>query len=163
PGTGFPAQLTQSVGEARINGVEVELEGRATQALTFNASVGYLHYENLDLGGAAYDSVRNPAGPTLDAVPELTPKWKGNVGAEYAFNLGAVGTLSTRLDYTYQTRVFNDPQNQAISMQPGYGLLNARITWDAANGGWQASLSGSNLADKEYFATEQNLLATYDA
>src|SRR4029453_12115181 len=109
PGTGFPAQLTQSVGEARINGVEVELEGRATQALSFNASVGYLHYENKDLGGAAYDSVRNPAGPTLDTVPALTPKWKGNVGAEYGIAIGDLGTLTPRVDYTYQTKVFNDP------------------------------------------------------
>jgi iron complex outermembrane receptor protein len=163
PGTGFPAQLTQSVGEARIEGVELEAEGRATQALTLNASVGYLRYKNLDLGGAAYNPVTNPAGPTLDTVPALTPKWKGNVGAEYGFNLGDLGTLSTRVDYTYQTRVFNDPQNQLISMQPGYGLLSARIAWDAARGGWQASISGSNLTDKAYYLTEQNLLATYDA
>jgi len=163
PGTGFPAQLTQSVGEARINGVELELDSRVTRAFGVNASVGYLHYKNLDLGGAAYDSVRNPAGPTLDTVPALTPTWKGNVGAEYSFGLGVVGSLSSRIDYTYQTRVFNDPQNQRISMQPGYGLLSARVAWDAARGGWQASLTGSNLTDKAYYLTEQNLLATYDS
>jgi iron complex outermembrane receptor protein len=162
PGTGFPAQLTQSVGEARIQGVEVEFEGRPTQALTLNGSVGYLHYRNLSLGGAAYDPVKNPSGPTLDDVPALTPTWKGNAGIEYAFNLGDLGTLTSRVDYTYQSKVFNDPQNELISMQPGYGLLYARVAWDAPRGGWQASVSGSNLTDKAYYLTEQNLLPTYD-
>jgi iron complex outermembrane receptor protein len=47
-------------------------------------------------------------------------------------------------------------------MQPGYGILNARLTWDAAQGGWQASLFASNLANRMYYVTERNQLATYD-
>ncbi len=162
PGTGFPAFLTQSVGSARIEGVEMELEARPAQGLTINGSVGYLHYRNRSLGGAAYDPVKNPSGPTLDDVPALTPKWKGNLGAEYAVRLGGWGTLTPRIDYTYQSKVFNDPQNEPISMQPGYGILNARLAWDAPRGGWQAAVSGSNLTNKVYYLTEQNLLSTYD-
>lgn len=163
PGTGFPAQLTQSVGSARIEGVELEIEARPVSALAVNASLGYLHYKTQSLGGAAYDPVKNPSGPTLGDVPALTPTWKGNVGGEYTIALGGNGTLTPRVDYTYQTRVYNDPQNELISSQAGYGILNARLTWQSARGDWQASLAGSNLADKKYYLTEQNLLATYDA
>ena len=47
-------------------------------------------------------------------------------------------------------------------MQGGYGILNARLTWDAPRGGWQASLFASNLAAKVYYLTERNQLSTYD-
>jgi iron complex outermembrane recepter protein len=170
PGTGFPAFLTESVGSARIRGVELELEARPVGGLDINASVGYLHYKTMNLGAAAYNPDINPAtnapinpgGPTLSDVPALTPTWKGNVGAQYAIPLGSFGTLTPRLDYTYQSKVFNDPQDELVSMQPGYGLLNARLTWDSERGGWQTSLFVSNLTDKVYFITERNQLSTYD-
>ncbi len=162
PGTGFPAFLTESVGSARIRGIELELESRPIAGLNIDASVGYLHYKTLSLGGAAYDPVTNPGGPTLSDVPPLTPTWKGNFGAQYAIPLGALGTLTPRLDYTWQSKVFNDPQDELISMQPGYGVLNARLTWDSERGGWQASLFLSNVTDKVYFVTERNQLSTYD-
>jgi iron complex outermembrane recepter protein len=48
-------------------------------------------------------------------------------------------------------------------MQSGYGVLNARIAWQAAQGGWEAALFATNLTNKVYYSTEQNLLSTYDA
>jgi iron complex outermembrane receptor protein len=162
PGTGFPAFLTESVGSARIKGVELELTARPVRGLDIDSSVGYLHYRAINLGAAAYDPVANPAGPTLADVPALTPTWKGTAGIQYGIELGGLGSLTPRLDYTYQTKVFNDPQNELISMQPGYGVLNARLTWDAAQGGWRVSLFVSNVTDKRYYVTERNQLATYD-
>ncbi len=162
PGTGFPAFLTESVGSARIRGVELEVETRPVRGLDIDASVGYLHYRALNLGGAKYDSGANPGGPTLSDVPPLTPTWKGSVGAQYALELGALGTVTPRVDYMYQSKVFNDPQDELISMQPGYGVLNARLTWDAPQGGWQVSLLVTNVTDKVYYVTERNQLSTYD-
>jgi iron complex outermembrane receptor protein len=162
PGTGFPAFLTESVGSARIKGVELEWLARPVRGLDIDSSVGYLHYRAINLGGAAYDSVANPAGPTLADVPALTPTWKGTFGAQYAIELGGVGSLTPRVDYTYQSKVFNDPQDELISMQPGYGILNARLTWDSPQRGWQASLFIANVTDKMYYVTERNQLATYD-
>ena len=54
PGTGFPAFLTESVGNARIKGVELEIESRPVGGLSIDGSLGYLHYRTLNLGGAAY-------------------------------------------------------------------------------------------------------------
>jgi len=162
PGTGFPAFLTESVGSARIRGVELELEARPVAGLDIIASLGYLHFRYLNLGGAAYDSVKNPGGPTLTDVPPLTPTWKGNLGAQYAIPLGSLGTLTPRADYTYQSKVYNDPQDELISMQPGYGVLNFRLTWDSPKGGWQASAFVSNVTGKVYYITMRNQLSTYD-
>ena len=38
-----------------------------------------------------------------------------------------------------------------LNYQPGYTLLNGRISWDAPDGKWGASLSVSNLTNKVYF------------
>ena len=35
--------------------------------------------------------------------------------------------------------------------QPGYGLVNARLTYTPPKGNWEVALWGKNLADKEYF------------
>ncbi len=162
PGTGFPAFLTESVGSARIRGIELEMEARPARGFNIEGSVGYLNYRTLSLGAAAYNAVSNPAGPTLSDVPPLTPTWKGNLGAEYAIPLGPLGSLTPRLDYTYQSKVFNDPQDEPISMQAGYGVLNTRLTWESSRSGWQASLFVSNVTDKVYYVTERNQLSTYD-
>jgi iron complex outermembrane recepter protein len=166
PGTGLPAFLTESVGRARIKGVELELEARPIGGLDIDASVGYLHYRNIDLGGvrggAEYDPVINPGGLTLSDVPALTPTWKGNLGAQYAILLGNWGTVTPRVDYTYQSMVFNDSQDQLISREGGYGVMNARVTWDAEKGGWQASVFISNVTGKVYYTTERNQYSTYN-
>ena len=39
----------------------------------------------------------------------------------------------------------------AVTYQPGYMLLNGRITWTAPDDKWSVSLSGSNLTNKAYF------------
>jgi len=172
--TGTPAFLTESVGRARIQGAELEVAARPAGGLSLEASLGYLNYHNIDLGAAAYDGNPvlpngtpnpnyNPSGPTLSNVPPLTPKWKGNVGIQYAIPLAGGGVLTPRADYTYQSIVYNDQQNMAISAQGGYGLLDARISWEAPRGGWQASLYAYNLTDKLYYVTIFNGLSTYDS
>ena len=162
PGTGLPAFLTQSVGSVRISGVEMELVARPMRGLTIDGSLGFLNFDVRSLGRAAYDPVTNPGGPTVHNVPPLTPKWKGSLGIEYAVSLGDWGTLTPRADYTHQSQVFNDAQNELISRQAAYGILNAHLTWHSAHGGWQASVLVSNVTDKMYYSTETNLLSTYD-
>ncbi|MGH8219768.1 MAG: TonB-dependent receptor, partial [Steroidobacteraceae bacterium] len=130
--TGTPAFLTESVGRARIRGAELEVAARPAGGLSIEGSLGYLNYHNIDLGAAAYDGNPvlangapnpnyNPSGPTLSDVPPLTPRWKGSLGIQYALPLAGLGTLTPRADYTYQSIVYNDPQNVAISAQGGYG------------------------------------------
>lgn len=135
--TGTPAFLTESVGHARIQGAEMELTARPLADLTFDASLGYLNYKSIDLGSAAFNASSNPNGPFYSSYPPLTPRWKGSIGVQYALQLGRAGALTPRVDFTYQGIVFNDPQDQAISAQPGYGLLNASLKWHSADGSWR--------------------------
>ncbi len=141
------ADIVQNAGHVRISGVEGELQAEPTPGLLFNASFGYLHYRTLDLGAAAGVA----GGPTLTSKPPYVPTWKYNIGVQYAYELGKAGRLIPRLDWTWQSKVFNDPSNDPLAMQPAYGILDARLTWDSADGKWEAAVAIQNATDKVYY------------
>ncbi len=41
--------------------------------------------------------------------------------------------------------------NGGLTYQPGYTLLNGRITWETPDRKWSVALSGSNLTNQVYF------------
>lgn len=141
------ADIVQNAGRVRIEGVEGEAQAEPIPGLEVDASFGYLYYHTLDLGSAAGVA----GGPTLDTKPPYIPTWKFNIGAQYEINLRSVGRLTPRLDWTYQTKVFNDPSNDPLAAQPAYGLLDARLTWATPFKGWQAALEIQNALDKVYY------------
>ncbi len=141
------ADIVSNAGHVRITGLEGELEAEPAAGLLLNASFGYLHYHTVDLGAAA----GVPGGPCLTCQPTYVPNWKYNVGVQYAIDLKRAGVLTPRLDWTFQTKVYNDPSNNPLLLQPGYGLLDARLTWDAPDGKWQVALKLQNALNKVYY------------
>jgi iron complex outermembrane recepter protein len=141
------ADIVQNAGHIRLSGLEGELEAEPLPGLLLNGSFGYLNYKTIELGAAA----GVVGGPTESSRPAYIPKWKGNVGAQYAIRLAGGGVVTPRLDYTYQTDVFNDPANNPLALQPAYGLLDARLTFDTSDGHWQGALVLQNALDKVYY------------
>ncbi len=139
-------------------GAEGEFQAEPIRKLVFNAAFGYLYYHTIELGSAA----NVPGGPTLDTAPPYIPTWKFNLGAQYGFNVSGLGDFTPRLDWTYQTRVFNDPSNAPLAEQPAYGLLAARLTWDTPFKGWQAALEIQNALSKVYYINKYDDLASFN-
>lgn len=154
--SGIIATVTENVGRAHIEGLELELEARLVGGLLLNANAGYLHYKNDDLGAAAGIS----GGATLDTVPPRTPAVTASAGAEYAIPLGSA-SLTPRLDATYQSKVFFDSANTELGSQGGYVLLNGRVTWTAREGGWSVAWWGTNLTNKVYATSALNLVSGF--
>jgi iron complex outermembrane receptor protein len=127
------------------------------RGLTGDFSLGYLDYKNTNLGTAAGVS----GGPSLSSVPPLTPKWKGSLGIQYAIQEGAYGVFMPRLDYTYQSLVFNDAPNTAIASQDGYGVLNGRLIWTSMKGSWTATFAVNNVTDRFYYIDKYANYGTY--
>jgi iron complex outermembrane receptor protein len=141
------ADIVQNAGHIRISGVEGELEAEPMRGLLLNASFGYLNYDTIELGPAA--SV--VGGPTLDSKPPYIPTWKTNIGAQYEIRIRSGALLTPRLDWTLQTEVFNDPSNDPLARQGGYGLVDGRLTWDTADRHWQAAFVIQNALNKVYY------------
>jgi iron complex outermembrane recepter protein len=142
-----PCALPANVGSAHVKGLEIETEVRPTDQLEIDASASWLDFEYQSIIGAS-------SGITLDMVTPYTPKWKASLGAQYEFTIGDKGTITPRLDATYQSSQFASAINDPVWNQiEGYKVLNARVTWRNRDGAWQAALNVTNVTDKLYYLT----------
>ena len=136
-------------------------------ALRVNFSGSYLHsalgtFFATDPRLAAFVSagacspLTGPASP-LTACTNLTgrvlsdaPSWTGNIGAEYAFAIGANATLTPRVDYGYvssewATLFESAAQGDLLSAR---SLVNAQLSY--AEGTWRVTAFSTNLNDQHY-------------
>jgi len=154
---GAPSIVISNAGQARINGVEAELEIRPAVGFQIDMSASYTDFKIKDLGAAAGVS----GGPTLDSKAPGSPEWKYNAGVQYRADLGNGGTLTPRVDVYYQSEVFNEWTNNPRAAQEGYAVANARLTYNAPDDEWYAALSVTNLFDEFYYVNKFIQSGTY--
>jgi len=155
--------LPFNAGRADLKGIELEADIRPVDGLSLTGSLSYLDFKYTELAPAAITT-----GITYDDYPPLTPAWKASGGIAYMFDIGSAGTLTPRFDIDYQSKTYSDPANQGFYPAgfptddahfgginpffiPARTLMNARLTFDSADGMWQAALSVRNLANKYYW------------
>ena len=164
PGFGAPCALPVNAGNADIKGVELEATVRPVRGLSFDGAVSYMDFKYKKFGTytstsggttttVAVGGPTNLNGPQFGDYAPYTPEWKWSIGAQYAFNLGAAGSLTPRIDSAYQSKVFTSPANRASNRIDGYGITNARLTWRNLDGNLDVSLEVTNLTDKYYLVT----------
>lgn len=140
---GLPFARPMNVGEATVEGIEVEIEARPIDGLLLTAMYGFAEVD--------YDELEGRQNPGL---PEHTM----SASAQYEF-LFSKGQLTPRIDWTYQSEVFYDIENTSIGREGATSLLNARLTWDTADGDWSVAFAVTNLTDKEYYVNRFPKLA----
>lgn len=148
PPAGDGGTIVVNTGHARIEGVELDWQARPFPRFAIDGSLSYLNYRTLSLGSAA----GQVGGPTLSTRPPYIPRWKGSIGPQYTQPLGSAGSLLARVDWSYQSNVYFDLANTPEGAQAGYGLLNARLQWDDADGKWSAALEVRNATDKLHYS-----------
>jgi len=144
---GLPSIIIANVGSARIRGFEAELRVEPVEGLLFDASASHTDFQIKDLGTAAGVA----GGPSLDSQPPGTPKWKLTGGVEYTLPLGDAGSLTPRFDVYYQGRIYNEYTNNPIASEPGYTVVNGRLTYRSPEDDWSAALGVTNIFDKFYY------------
>jgi iron complex outermembrane receptor protein len=150
---GFPfCSATRNIGDAKIDGFEVEFDAEPVKGLSFDGSLSYTDF-------------RFVSGlPGSGIVPGVTdapfvPKWKYAVGGQYQIGLGdSIGTLTPRIDWTWQSEMQSNIPNNVAGFEFGEvearGLLNARLTYRSAQDDWEVSLAATNLTDKFYYVNK---------
>lgn len=170
------ASAILNAGSATATGVELEytIQPHALGGLSFD---GFVSFEKSAYGPGCFNDPANQAGVIpLDAngnPPKAcpagvaayaqingnglirAPKWKANIGAQYLFDLSNSGTVVARVEGAYTDDIYNDIFNgkakyESAVTQPGYTLLNARLTWTSADKRFAAILFGDNLTNKLY-------------
>jgi len=148
-----------NAGKATLKGVEAELQAEPVRGLRLNASGSYLDFKYDDLSGCSpalsadctAPSGGLGAGIRYGMTLPYAPKYKLSLGAQYDIGLGDAGSLTPRVDYSYQSNQETNTINNALSHIPAYSLLNANLTWRSPTDDWQVSLMVTNITDQIYF------------
>jgi iron complex outermembrane recepter protein len=138
-----PGQITtRNGGAAEIQGLEIDLLWQATDALVLNLSGGLLDTKYTDLGTTT--TIR------LNSEFAYAPSKSYSAGASYQWSLTGGAAVRLRGDYGWigDHVTVNDIRLQKT--QDAYGLLSARLAYEASGGQWEVALSGSNLTDEWY-------------
>ena len=132
---------TSNAGTAKLKGLEIESIFNASENLELSGSYAWLdaRYDRFeDVDG------RDFSGNRLRQAPEHT----ANLAARYLWTLDP-GDLSLRLDYRYQSRSYQEPDN-SVTVFPSFDLLDAKLTFAPGIKNWQFSLWAKNLLDEDY-------------
>ncbi len=140
-----PCLQPRNAGDAEVLGWELETEWYASDALRFDASVGILDFD--------YTRIDALTAAQPDFVPPYTPELTASAGVQYEFDLGEMGSLTPRVDGTYQSAVYSEALNAPTNRISPYALMNARLTWRSEDEVWKAALEVKNVTDKFYFLT----------
>ncbi|MDB6009841.1 MAG: TonB-dependent receptor-like protein [Gammaproteobacteria bacterium] len=143
-----PCALPSNVGSAHVEGLEVETELHPLGGLEIDASASYLNFKYTKINDVV------DSGITLGMTTPYTPKYKASVGAQYEIPIGDKGSVTPRVDMSYQSSQFANPINDpAWNQIDGYTILNGRLTWRDKADVWQASLNVTNMTNKLYYLT----------
>jgi iron complex outermembrane receptor protein len=140
-----PCAWPQNAGDAEVRGLELELELEPTDGLIIDGALGLIDFE--------YQTINPNTGIAITTVPPYTPATTWSGGIQYEFDLGGNGSLTPRIDATYQSHVFSAPANAATSRIDSHTVLNGRLTYRSPDNDWVAALEVRNLTDEYYFLT----------
>ncbi|WP_373079925.1 TonB-dependent receptor [Zhongshania sp.] len=147
-----------NVGEAQIDGFEVDVMAVLMRGLTMQVSYGYTDadfIEYIDQRGGSQTEGENLAN---QAEMPYAPEHNYTVGLEYMRAVGSASSpmmLNASIDYQWTDERYGTAFNDDMSgfFLDDYGLVNARLALsDISLGrlGLEVALWGRNLTDEEY-------------
>jgi len=160
--------LVANAAQAKVKGLDLELVAQPQKPVTLGVSASILD-ATYDTFAAPYgvcsalspQALADPACAGRTGLPRLinaagnrlnnAPKFKANAFAEYAADLGNMGSLTLFGQLSYTDRIFFNAANDPNASQKSYTLLDGRITWTPATEDFDIALYGKNLGNKKYF------------
>jgi iron complex outermembrane recepter protein len=140
--------ITANGGNARIIGLEAELQALLTREWDLNVNFGYTNAEfTEDSVITGYrDGSQVPDTPKVTAAATL--RWKHPLTEGMSLTGAIEGDyVGTRTDAPYGETLTLENVNEYLVHLPAYGLLNLRF--GAAGDGWTANLFVNNATNKE--------------
>ncbi len=140
------APVTQNIGEASIEGFELELSASPAESWFIEGSLALLNaeYDTIDTANTLIFESNE-----FERVPETT----ASLGLSKEFSISNAGTLLLRADWSYRSETFNDAYNTPLLETDSYSLIDASARWTNRDGDWTVIVSGTNLSDEEYLVT----------
>jgi iron complex outermembrane receptor protein len=141
----------QQLRGAEIQGAELEISWRPTDALAIDATYGFTDWSSPDIDNCDFNQDGEPdVGITCTDRPNFVPKNNWSASMAYDFGTGGGGKVTPRVDVYGQSDICSSVVS-AVSCTDAYELINVRLQWTSAEGEWTAALGGTNVTDEEYF------------
>jgi iron complex outermembrane receptor protein len=135
-----------NAGSARTKGVELEVLAKPASAMHLGGNVAWSRAKYTSFsyisGGVPVDY----AGNYLNDAPE----WMANLNLSYRVGLSGRGSLTPRVDASYQSHVYYTEANTAPYDGPAHEAINVRIRYDAASSPWGWEVYVNNVTDKQW-------------
>ncbi len=123
------------------------MTARPIDGLSIDGSLSYLDFK--------YTYVNPLSGALLSDPGTGMPKWKWALGAQYRADLGNSGSITPRVDVSYQAETFagfdSSVTPRITEYLPAFTLMNARLTWRNQDEDLSIALEVTNLTDEYYF------------
>jgi iron complex outermembrane receptor protein len=140
----IPTVRVTNAAEARLSGAELELVALPTASLRLESA--------LSVFKSRYTEFESPGQPDIeDARFPGQPSYLLTFASSYDLELGSLGVLSTRAQWTHRGMQANDAADSRSIRSDKYGLLDARMALMLPDGKTQITLFGTNLLDRVYF------------
>lgn len=141
-----PSSFNANVGEARITGVESNVDFKLDDNWSLQASASYT---DSNLVSSTYETFKPNVGERLPFVPYFSYSW--NVRYDHA--LGNAFHGYAQFDMAYKGGMWNDLHVVGSNgfpriLQPSYSLLNLRLGLNPRSGHWLSEFYITNLANK---------------
>ncbi len=155
PDTNVLTQRPVGIEKLSQLGAEVELNWAATDALSINATYGYLDGE-IDHHSALVENPVTGVAVPLDGGPIImAPPNKALLNISYRFDI-AGGTLVPSISGMYRDVTYGWMFRESVYRSPAYMTGNARLIWTGANNRYSVTGWVQNVTDERV-----NEYATY--
>jgi iron complex outermembrane receptor protein len=148
--------IISNAARARSRGVEGTIIIAPSRAFQLSSSFAYTDAKYLEYPGAPCTALQptppcTPATNNQDGYDLLsTPRWSGNVRADYSTPLGDALKLSASGVMTFRSRYYVATDYSAVyGIQKGWAKFDARIQLSADDEKWSLALIGTNLTDRQ--------------
>ena len=140
------APVTQNVGTATIDGLELELKAAPGDGWFVEASVSFIDAEYVDI-----DTASTLIGRDNDF--ERVPDTQASIGVSKAIDLEDSGSITLRGDWSYRGATYNDAYNTELLKTNSYDLFDASVAWANQDEDLTITLLGRNLGDEQYLVS----------
>ncbi|MEM6651185.1 MAG: TonB-dependent receptor [Pseudomonadota bacterium] len=155
PVSGVFVDLFTNAAAATIQGLELEVLAKPTNALTLSASLGLLdaQYDEFDIqiGGLVTD--------VSDRDLVNTPEVSGSFATTYEFDVTDTLTATLHGDLAYRSSYANEVTDSPNLRQDAYWLSNAFVSIKTKDERWETRAGIRNIGDEDILVQGFNLAA----
>jgi iron complex outermembrane recepter protein len=153
-----PLQALVNVPKSKVNGIEGQVLWSPLQGLSFSMNATYLQTKIED-GFTNYDDFGRLGNFGNEPFPN-TPKWQGNLDAEYSWTIRNGMSPFIGASDEFQGDTYGGLGENVSEKIDAYSLLDLRAGIAAADGSWRVTVWGRNVADKYYWINQVHVTDT---